>query len=239
MSICALIPIVMAGTLNLNEIVHFQSSYGSGLTLIGWLNWNVIHPVAGPAFIIYFVCATASCKRAPFDLAEAESELVAGFLTEYSGMRWSFFFLAEYASMFLVSAVAAILFLGGWDDGFGIVRSLKGTSTNVLDPSVILGNLIGAGVLMLKASKLVLIQIWVRWTLPRLRIDQVMTTCLKYLLPMSCALFLAAVVYPMALLVLTGRPQVLPLSAPLMEAVVPTTDEPEDEIAAADVEVSE
>ena len=238
MSICALIPIVMAGTLNLNEVIHYQSAgWVNGLP--PFLHWNVFHPVAGPAFIVYFVCATASCKRAPFDLAEAESELVAGFLTEYSGMRWSFFFLAEYASMFLVSAVAAILFLGGWDDGFGIVRSLKGSSTDVLDPSVILGNVIGAGVLMLKASKLVLVQIWVRWTLPRLRIDQVMTTCLKYLLPMSCALFLAAVVYPMALVLQTGRPQVLPLSAPLTKTAVSTTEEASVEIAAADGEVTE
>ena len=236
MSICALIPIVMAGTLNLNEVVHFQSAGWD----TGWppfLYWNVFHPVAGPAFIVYFVCATASCKRAPFDLAEAESELVAGFLTEYSGMRWSFFFLAEYASMFLVSAVAAILFLGGWDDGFGIVRGLKGTSTNVMDvmdPSVILGNLLGAVVLMLKASKLVLLQIWVRWTLPRLRIDQVMTTCLKYLLPMSCALFLAAVIYPMALVLWTGRPQLLPLSNDSPDVTeVSTSDEANVEVAAA------
>jgi len=238
MSICALIPIVMAGTLNLNEVIHYQSAgWVNGLP--PFLHWNVFHPVAGPAFILYFVCATASCKRAPFDLAEAESELVAGFLTEYSGMRWSFFFLAEYASMFLVSAVAAILFLGGWDDGFGIVRALKGNSTNVLDPGVIAGNLLGAGVLMLKASKLVLVQIWVRWTLPRLRIDQVMTTCLKYLLPMACALFLAAVVYPMALVLQTGRPQILPLSAPLRKAAMSTADEPKVEIAAADSEVTE
>lgn len=231
MSICALIPIVMAGTLNLNEVIHYQSADWIG-AIPPFLHWNVFHPVAGPAFIVYFVCATASCKRAPFDLAEAESELVAGFLTEYSGMRWSFFFLAEYASMFLVSAVAAILFLGGWDDGFGIVRSLKsvtddsGTFLNpdVLAPKVILGNLLGAGVLMLKASKLVLIQIWVRWTLPRLRIDQVMTTCLKYLLPMSCALFLAAVVYPMALVLGTGRPQILPLSASLRAAPVDVSE---------------
>lgn len=238
MSICALVPIVMAGTLNLNEVIHFQSAgWVNGLP--PFLHWNVFNPVAGPAFIVYFVCATASCKRAPFDLAEAESELVAGFLTEYSGMRWSFFFLAEYASMFLVSAVAAILFLGGWDDGFGIVRSLKGSSTNVLDPSVILGNAIGAGVLMLKASKLVLLQIWVRWTLPRLRIDQVMTTCLKYLLPMSCALFLAAVIYPMALVLQTGRPQLLPLSAPITKAAVATAVERDVEIAAVDGEVTE
>ena len=239
MSICALIPIVMAGTLNLNEVIHYQSAgWVNGLP--PFLHWNVFHPVAGPAFIVYFVCATASCKRAPFDLAEAESELVAGFLTEYSGMRWSFFFLAEYASMFLVSAVAAILFLGGWDDGFGIVRTLKGSSTNVLDPGVIAGNLLGAGVLMLKASKLVLVQIWVRWTLPRLRIDQVMTTCLKYLLPMSCALFLAAVIYPMALVLTTGRPQLLPLSNDVpASAEVSTISEVEVEIAAVDGEVTE
>lgn len=239
MSICALIPIVMAGTLNLNEVVHFQIAGWD----TGWppfLHWNVFHPVAGPAFIVYFVCATASCKRAPFDLAEAESELVAGFLTEYSGMRWSFFFLAEYASMFLVSAVAAILFLGGWDDGFGIVTSLKANSTSILDPSVILGNLIGAAILLMKASKLVLLQIWVRWTLPRLRIDQVMTTCLKYLLPMACALFLASVVYPLALVLQTGRPQILPLSntGRAGQAVSVTSDN-DVELAAADGEVTE
>lgn len=240
MSICAVIPIVMAGTLNLNEVVHFQLAGGEGLTPVGWMSWNVIHPVAGPAFIVYFVCATASCKRAPFDLAEAESELVAGFLTEYSGMRWSFFFLAEYASMFLVSAVAAILFLGGWDDGFGIVRTLKGSSTDVLDPSVILGNLIGAVILIAKASKLVLLQIWVRWTLPRLRIDQVMTTCLKYLLPMACALFLAAVVYPMAMVLKTGRPQFMsPSNTSRVTVDESIASESEVEVAAVDGEVTE
>lgn len=243
MSICALIPIVMAGTLNLNEVVHYQVGswldVGMPFSVPPIFSWNVFHPVAGPAFILYFVCATASCKRAPFDLAEAESELVAGFLTEYSGMRWSFFFLAEYASMFLVSAVAAILFLGGWDDGFGIVTALKGSSTNVLDPGVVLGNLLGAVVLMLKASKLVLVQIWVRWTLPRLRIDQVMTTCLKYLLPMACALFLAAVVYPLALVLKTGRPQFLPLSPSVqVDAEASVVSDAGDEIVAADDEVT-
>ena len=199
MAICALVPIVVAGSLNLNEIVQLQSGPGFvdlGVTTVTVLSWNVFHPIAGPAFLCYFVCATASCKRAPFDLAEAESELVAGFLTEYSGMRWSFFFLAEYASMFAVSGLAAILFLGGWDDGFGIVHGLKQTGNPWM---VFLANLIGATVFMVKASKLVFLQIWVRWTLPRLRIDQVMTTCLKYLIPISCALFLGAVMYPLLL----------------------------------------
>ncbi|MBC8291316.1 MAG: NADH-quinone oxidoreductase subunit H [Planctomycetes bacterium] len=202
MAICGLVPIVLLGTLNLNEIVHFQVADG-GLLHLNFLNWMVFHPIAGPAFMCYFVCATASCKRAPFDLAEAESELVAGFLTEYSGMRWSFFFLAEYASMFAVSGIAAILFLGGWDDGLGIQTWLRGTGTM----GAFTANLLGAVVLIKKASVLVFLQIWVRWTLPRLRIDQVMTTCLKYLIPISCTLFLAAILTPLALISLTGRPE--------------------------------
>ena len=208
MAICALVPIVLAGTLDLNEVVHLQVGNFANFQATGFppfLNWFVFHPVGFPAFVCYFVCATASCKRAPFDLAEAESELVAGFLTEYSGMRWSFFFLAEYASMFLVSGIAVSLFLGGWDDGFGIVRGFKDNGYELL------GNLVGALIFTLKASKLVFIQIWVRWTLPRIRIDQVMTTCLKYLIPISCALFLAATVYPLVLASSSlGRPNLLP-----------------------------
>ena len=88
-------------------------------------------------------------------------------------MRWSFFFLAEYASMFAVSGIAAILFLGGWDDGFGIQNALKQHGP----AGAFAANLLGAVVFIGKASKLVFLQIWVRWTLPRLRIDQVMTTC--------------------------------------------------------------
>ena len=208
MAICSLVPIVLLGTLNLNEIVQIQAGDWQG-GFPPMFNWMIFHPVAGPAFICYFVCATASCKRAPFDLAEAESELVAGFLTEYSGMRWSFFFLAEYASMYAVSGIAAILFLGGWDDGLGIHSWLK----NLGWGGALAANLFGAVVLMKKASVLVFLQIWVRWTLPRLRIDQVMTTCLKYLIPIACTMFLAAVVYPLILVSATGRPMILPLEA--------------------------
>ena len=96
--------------LNLNTIGSQQT---------GWFwNWYLFHdPFTFVAFWIFFTCATASCKRAPFDLAEAESELVAGFHTEYTGLRWSFFFMAEYGSMFAVSGIAALLFLGGWHTG--------------------------------------------------------------------------------------------------------------------------
>jgi NADH-quinone oxidoreductase subunit H len=146
-------------------------------------------------------------KRAPFDLAEAESELVAGFHTEYSGFRWSIFFLAEYASMVAVSGVAVLLFLGGWETGLcfpeAALGGIRGWGQDFLVEGFVLGNYIsnvfGAKVFIIKASLLVLVQIWVRWTLPRLRIDQVMTTCLKYLVPISCALFLGAVLWPLVL----------------------------------------
>lgn len=204
MAICALCPIVTAGTLNLNEVQLLQSGGGEWLSV---LRWNVLHPFNFFAFFIYFTCATASCKRAPFDLAEAESELVAGFLTEYSGMRWSLFFLAEYASMFLVSGLAVVLFLGGFDDGLGLIGKLKaGQPSGLVN---YLANVIGFLVFMVKSSLLVCVQIWVRWTLPRLRIDQVMTTCLKYLIPISCFLFAGTAVYPVVLAKMSGQTSVL------------------------------
>jgi len=144
-------------------------------------NWYLFHdPFTFAAFWMYFTCATASCKRAPFDLAEAESELVAGFHTEYSGFRWLTIFMAEYGSMFAVSAIASLMFLGGWNTGI-----LPWELSSVLG---IGGNVINVIVLITKAWILVFVMMWVRWTLPRLRIDQVMMTCLKYLLPISCVL---------------------------------------------------
>src|SRR5262249_37835728 len=139
-------------------------------------------PLTFIAFWTYFTCATASCKRAPFDLAEAESELVAGFHTEYSGLRWSFFFMAEYGSMFAVSGIAVSLFLGGWHPGF--------LPWDLGDMLGVVGNVISVIIFILKGWLLVFVMMWVRWTLPRLRIDQVMMTCLKYLLPISCGLLL-------------------------------------------------
>ncbi|MCH7685368.1 MAG: NADH-quinone oxidoreductase subunit NuoH [Planctomycetes bacterium] len=202
LAISALVPVVAVGTLNLGEISNAQS---------GWVwNWLLFHdPFCFLGFFVFFTVATASCKRAPFDLAEAESELVAGFHTEYSGMRWSFFFMAEYASMFLVSAVAAILFLGGWHTGIGPLDeaflSLRGEGVETFHVGSYLANLIGMVVILTKGSLLVCVQIWVRWTLPRLRIDQVMMTCLKYLIPISCALFLGAVLWPIVMVQLPGE----------------------------------
>jgi NADH-quinone oxidoreductase subunit H len=201
LAICALIPVIAVGTLNFDEIGEIQQ---------GWFgNWLIFHdPFTFLAYFMYFTVATASCKRAPFDLAEAESELVGGFHTEYSGMRWSFFFLAEYASMFVVSMVAAILFLGAWHTGLSfddrLFGSLRNLPTHEFNGDRYLANLFGLVVLLAKATALVFVQMWLRWTLPRLRIDQVMTTCLKYLVPISCFLFLGAAVWPLALASMTG-----------------------------------
>jgi NADH-quinone oxidoreductase subunit H len=173
MALCVLVPVVVAGSMDLNRIGQMQAG--------GFWNWQVFNdPFTFLAFWTYFTCATASCKRAPFDLAEAESELVAGFHTEYSGLRWSFFFMAEYGSMFAVSGIAVLLFLGGWQTGF-----LPWDLSSKLG---FFGNVINATVFIVKAWVLVFVMMWVRWTLPRLRIDQVMMTGLKYLLPISCAL---------------------------------------------------
>ena len=173
-SLSVVVPVCVSGTLSLTVMGQQQT---------GWFwNWAIFHdPFSFVAFFLFFITATASCKRAPFDLAEAESELVAGFHTEYSGLRWSFFFLAEYGSMFAVSSLAVILFLGGWHTGF-----LPFEPTERL--GYWWGNLLNSGVIIGKSTLLILVMMWLRWSLPRLRIDQVMMTCLKYFLPVGCAL---------------------------------------------------
>jgi NADH-quinone oxidoreductase subunit H len=184
MAICVLVPVIVAGTMNLVAFGKEQEGF--------FWNWYLFHdPFTFCAFWTYFTCATASCKRAPFDLAEAESELVAGFHTEYSGLRWSFFFMAEYASMFAVSGIATLLFLGGWHLGF-----IPWDLTAVLGS--VGGGVINAIVFIVKCWLLVFVMMWVRWTLPRLRIDQVMMTCLKYLLPISCVLLIGVSLWQLA-----------------------------------------
>jgi NADH-quinone oxidoreductase subunit H len=205
MAISIIVPVIAAGSMNLTEVVTGRGSVGADqqMTLYGpghqygiW-NWLIFRdPFTFCAFWLYFTCATASCKRAPFDLAEAESELVAGFHTEYSGFRWLSIFMAEYGSMVVVSGIAAIMFLGGWSTGlpwelthaFSYLFGAEWGTNNI--PGFWVGNAINVAVFILKCWFLVFIMMWVRWTLPRLRIDQVMMTCLKYILPLSCFLLL-------------------------------------------------
>jgi NADH-quinone oxidoreductase subunit H len=191
MGLAVVVPVMLAGSMDLVHIGDKQQ---------GWFtNWYLLHdPFTFIVFWVYFTCGTASVNRAPFDLAEAESELVAGFHTEYSGMRWSFFFMAEYGSMLAVSLLAAILFLGGWNGPIPIA-SLIGLTWENGKVLGYLGNLLGLLNTLTKALLLVTLMMWVRWTLPRLRIDQVMTTCLKYCTPIAAAMFVGAAMWHMAL----------------------------------------
>jgi NADH-quinone oxidoreductase subunit H len=190
-AISVLIPVIVVGSLNLSTFARVPAGTPWYDARSLFWNWYVFHdPFTFAAFWTFFTCATAGCKRAPFDLAEAESELVAGFHTEYSGLRWSFFFMAEYGSMFAVSGIANLLFLGGWHLGFlpFDLSSQLYTWTGNQNWAWVLGNVVNVTVFIFKCWLLVFVMIWVRWTLPRLRIDQVMMTCIKYLLPISCVL---------------------------------------------------
>ncbi|HBU37675.1 MAG TPA: NADH-quinone oxidoreductase subunit NuoH [Planctomycetaceae bacterium] len=191
LGMCVVVPVMLAGSMDLVTIGEKQAGWGS--------NWFIFHdPFTFIIFWVYYTCALASVNRAPFDLAEAESELVAGFHTEYSGLRWSFFFMAEYGSMFLVSALAAILFLGAWN-GPVPVSQLLGLSDGMAANAPYALRLLGCMNLLLKATVGVLVMMWIRWTLPRLRIDQVMTTCLKYCTPIAAAMFAGVMLWQLFL----------------------------------------
>ncbi|MCE2726629.1 MAG: NADH-quinone oxidoreductase subunit NuoH [Planctomycetaceae bacterium] len=191
LGMCVVVPVMLAGSMDLVTIAEKQA---------GWFtNWYLFHdPFTFVIFWVYVTCAVASVNRAPFDLAEAESELVAGFHTEYSGLRWSYFFMAEYGSMFLVSALAAVLFMGGWNGPIPVAK-LLGLSAGTGDTAGYFVRLLGMANLLGKATLGVLVMMWVRWTLPRLRIDQVMTTCLKYCTPLAAAMFAGVMVWQLAL----------------------------------------
>ncbi|MXV17782.1 NADH-quinone oxidoreductase subunit NuoH [Hufsiella ginkgonis] len=160
----------------------------------GILAWNIFQaPHLIVAFVIYFIASLAECNRAPFDIPEAESELVAGFHVEYSGIRFAFFFLAEYSMMFLVSMIAALLFLGGWNTplpNIGPARLADWTT----------GTAWGICWIVMKAIILVGTQIWIRWTLPRLRVDQLMNLCWKILTPVAFACMLISGIWRLAVM---------------------------------------
>lgn len=179
-----LVPLMALGTFSLLDASAAQA---------GWfgMKWAIFqNPFVLPAFIIFWISALAETKRAPFDLPEAESELVAGFLTEYSGIRWSFFFLEEYAAMTLMSAVAAVFFFGGFESPITAgARSIFGGNDHFI-VQVICGV-----TLIAKAMFGVFIMMWLRWTLPRIRIDQVMTMGYKYLTPLALICVLGGAIW--------------------------------------------
>lgn len=153
--LCVMSVVLMVNSLRFSEIVQAQ----------GCVWFIFLQPVAG---LIYLIAATAETNRAPFDIPEAESELVAGFHTEYTGMRFGLFFLAEYTNMFIVSAVATSLFFGGWHGPFGFDLGLPGIVW-----------------FMAKTYFLIFVIMWVRWTFPRVRFDQLMNFSWKFMIPLS------------------------------------------------------
>lgn len=147
----------------------------------GILAWNVFQaPHLIIAYIIYFIASLAECNRAPFDIPEAESELIGGFHTEYTGLRFAFIFLAEYAMMFLVAMFGVTLFLGAWNTPLPNIGSLK-----LADYTT--GMFWGVFWVLIKSLLVVAAQMWIRWTLPRLRVDQLMSLCWKVLTPLAFA----------------------------------------------------
>ncbi len=187
LGLALLIPIMAAGTLSLSEIGEMQSG--------GWLSWIVFrNPFTFVAAAAYYVASLASCKRAPFDLPESESELVAGFHTEYSGFRWSLFFFAEYAAMFVVSGLAVILFFGAWYSPLPI--SWADSLGDSLFAKAAKGVLFAGPIWFIaKCVFLLYVQLWVRWTLPRIRIDQVLYSCIQVVLPLMMVVMLGQTLY--------------------------------------------
>lgn len=154
-----------AGTMSLQGIIKMQ----------GWAPWNWLlfyNPFTFVAFFLYFTAALAEGNRTPFDIPEAESELVAGYVTEYSGMRFLFFFFAEWGNLYVIGAIATTLFLGGWQ------------IPPITDNAVLIG-ILQFVVFFLKAYLWVFVAMWVRGTLPRVRVDQLMSLCWKYMVPLS------------------------------------------------------
>src|SRR4029077_8194413 len=159
-------PVMLAGTLSMQGIIRAQGA-------APWAWYLFDNPFTFVAFFVLFVSALAEGNRPPFDLPEAESELVAGFATEYSGMRNLLFFMAEWGNLYVIGAIASTLFLGGWQIPWA------------LEEHPVLRNALQFGVFFLKSYAFVILAIWLRWTLPRIRVDQMMEMCWKYLVPIS------------------------------------------------------
>jgi NADH-quinone oxidoreductase subunit H len=172
--------VLLAGGLSLGTLIGGQGGLPQ--------EWYIFHnPFAFVGFFVYFISALAETNRAPFDLPEAESELVSGYHTEYSGMRFGLFALAEYIEVFVVCGVAAALFLGGYKVPFDLGTGIIFTERLGMDPMQAknIGQLLELGSFFTKTLALYYVVIWVRWTLPRLRVDQLMTLCWKYLTPIA------------------------------------------------------
>jgi NAD(P)H-quinone oxidoreductase subunit 1 len=169
--------VMMSNSLSTIDIVNQQSGYG----ILGWNVWR--QPVG---FIIFWIAALAECERMPFDLPEAEEELVAGYQTEYSGMKFALFYLSSYVNLVLSALLVSVLYLGGWDFPVPISLIASWLGVSVTDPVLqVVAATVGITMTLLKAYFLVFLAILLRWTVPRVRIDQLLDLGWKFLLPVA------------------------------------------------------
>jgi NADH-quinone oxidoreductase subunit H len=176
--LAAMVPVLMAGTLSMQGIIRAQGAWP-------WQWFALTNPFAAVAFLVFFVSQLAEGNRTPFDLPEAESELVAGYLSEYSSFRFAIYFLVEFGNLWVMSAVAVTLFLGGWQVPF--VGAETWTAVRGAGAVPAAGwwalQVVSMIVFVLKTLVVLNLIVWVRWTLPRIRVDQMMALCWKYLVP--------------------------------------------------------
>jgi NADH-quinone oxidoreductase subunit H len=192
----SIFPIVMlSGALSMQSIIHEQGS-------APW-RWFIFHnPFVLVAFFIFFVAALAEGNRTPFDLPEAESELVMGFATEYSGMRNLLFFMAEWGNLYVIGAIVTTLFLGGWQIPWALTEH------------PVLRTVLQFATFFLKSYFWVFVAVWLRWTLPRIRVDQMMIMCWKYLVPLAFVNLLGTAVW------LVYFPRLFPNGEPFVQAAL-------------------
>jgi NADH-quinone oxidoreductase subunit H len=173
LTLAAISVLMVAGSLRLTDVVWKQTGYFVLFDTIKIPAWNVFSPSMWLAFIVFSVAAFAETNRLPFDFAEAEAELVAGYHTEYSSMKFALFFMSEYIAMATISALIVTLFLGGWDIPW------------YNEPATFVGFLLSAIAFTIKVSILLFIFVWVRWTIPRLKYDILMRMGWKVFLPLA------------------------------------------------------
>ncbi len=194
LALAVLAVVMMSNSLSTIDIVNQQNT-------AGFLSWNIFRQPVG--FLIFWICALAECERLPFDLPEAEEELVAGYQTEYAGMKFALFYLGSYINLILSSLLVSVLYLGGW--GFPVpielIANILGQSPNLPVIQIVTAS-IGIIMTVFKTYLLVFLAILLRWTTPRVRIDQLLDLGWKFLLPISLVnlLFTAALklAFPLA-----------------------------------------
>ena len=174
LTLAAVSVLLVAGSLRLTEVVAQQANYYYVLfDVVKIPAWNVLSPALWLSFIIFVIAAFAETNRLPFDFAEAESELVAGYHTEYSSMKFALFFMAEYMAMATMAALVTTLYFGGWDIPW------------YNEPATFLGFLLSFAFFMLKVTAILFVFVWVRWTIPRLKYDVLMRLGWKVFLPLA------------------------------------------------------